>query len=224
MSLFGTIELIRPRQVGASGLSGELASLLASMKERTAPIYTLRADEFINPPAADDDAFILSAATSTSITDLSEAALTGVVNNNVMPFARPVNMTTSDSAPSYQGNATVYGEDVKGRAIQETLAIANNTVATTTKCFKRVSRIVIPAQVDADGAIKFGFGVGLGLSEPIVSLAGAVMKEKEFFNGAVVTNGTVTAAATNEPHGMYTPNTAPNGTHDYGLTYGYSAT
>jgi len=42
---------------------------------------------------------------------------------------------------------------------------------------------------------------------------------REVYDGSVVTNGTFSTAATDPPHGTYTANTAPNGTHDYALFY-----
>lgn len=178
-------------------------------------------ENIANAPTADPNGFKLSIATSTSAQVYSGAALDGVVGTDELDQPRNVTVTASNSAPSYAGSVTFLGKDVYGNDISEAVAITNNATTAGTKCLKSVTSISVPAQNDTSGALEFGFGVVVGLSDRAVALGGASVPLllQEVVNGSVVTTGALTLPATNEPNGAYTPASAPNGTNDYGIVY-----
>ncbi len=211
--------------VRGGGIGGEVADLRKDVKNTLAPLAAITVEEFTNPATADTNAFKTSIASSITAVDYSGAALNGVVGDDPMDYPRNVTVTCNDHAATWNGkSATFYGIDVNGRTISEDVALTNNATTAGVKCFKRVTRITIPALVDALGTIEFGFGVVLGLAKPITTRAGFTGPVREIAIGAVVTNGVFVSPSTAAPNGSYSPNTAPNGANDYALYYEYIPT
>lgn len=135
---------------------------------------------------------------------------------------RNPSITTGGATPAHAPATAVYsGEDINGDAISETLNLSQTAgTAYCVKCFAKVTSVALAA-ADGTGAIlQFGFGPVIGLGSKIKTRAALTAPLKEVMDGAVVTTaGTFGSAAASPPNGSYTPDTAPNGTHDYALYY-----
>jgi hypothetical protein len=206
------------------GVSGALHDLRSDVSKALKPLAALTVDEFTDAPVADTDAFRTAGATSTTAQNWTGSALNGVVGQAALAYARPVTVTTTDSAGSYAGAVTVTGTDVTGKSQTDTITITNNTTTSSTKLFKTVTKLAVPAQLNTSGNLQVGFGAALGLSKPIVARAGRQAVVQEVSVGAVVTTGTFASAASAGPCGSYTPAAAPDGTRDYAVYYEYDGT
>jgi hypothetical protein len=67
--------------------------------------------------------------------------------------------------------------------------------------------------------VAIGFGAVFGLSATIKSRAGRLAVIQEVAAGSVVTNGVFASSSASPPHGSYAPNSAPDGSKDYAVTY-----
>ena len=217
---------------GSGGVASEIGDVRDDIAADFAANAAIAVEEFTNVAAAVTDAFasITDAALVAGAT-ISGSGLDGSVGQGTLDPPRNVTITISDVdtfVPT--GNVVFNGVDINGDVITETFleaalqAGAGGTIAGL-KAFASVTSIVVPAMADGGGeTLDFGFGARIGLGKPIKTRAGAVSIIKEHAVGAVVTNGAVATAAVGEPHGTYTPNSAPNGTNDYMLMYEYDAT
>jgi hypothetical protein len=145
-----------------------------------------------------------------------------VMAHTTTDYPRNVVITVTHATAVVAMSGTITGTDLAGKNISEDWAVTAGTTTKTftgKKAFKTVTGITETVAADASAnSIIAGTGVVLGLNSPL-SVASAV---KEVAAGSVVTNGTfvkASAAATDDPHGTYSPNTAPNGTNDYEAWY-----
>lgn len=201
---------------GNGGVAAAVSTLRSDLTGALRPLAAFTVEEFTNPAVADVDAIKTSIASSDSEKTYTGTALNGIVGTAVMSPPRNVTVTLSDSAATWQGKATVYGLDARGSVVSEELTLANNTTVAGVKAFKKVTKIVVDAQVNTSGTLSFGFGALIGLAKVPVARAGLAVAIKEIYDGGVVTNGTISAT-----NATYAPNTAPNGTHDYAIYYEY---
>jgi len=145
---------------------------------------------------------------------------------------RPRNIqAVSAGAGDTTQTITVYGTDIYGVAMTETIALNGTTIVTGNKAFKTVTRVAISAATA--GNISVGDQDKLGLS---VFLPETAFVIKELQDGVAATAGTLVAgdvtaggatATTGDVRGTYTPNSAPNDSRVYQLLiflpdYGYA--
>lgn len=130
--------------------------------------------------------------------------------------------TTASDAPA---TATITGLDIQGRSISETVTLAQTaTTATSKYAYAKVNSITMPAADGTGATILISPSAAVGLVRKIKTIAGAVWTIKEIMDGTAPTAGTFTAPSTTDlPNGSYTPNTAGNDVHDYGIAYVYDA-
>lgn len=208
------------------GFSAELFDFRQDVGNSLKYMAALTVEEFTNPPAASANAIKTSVASSTSAQSYSGAALNGAVGGATMAIPRNITATTAGGTPAdVPATATITGKDVDGNTITETLTLSQ-TAATVAgvKMFASVTQIDMPAGQGTAGTLTFGTGLLLGLRITPKSRAGGVVAVREVVDGALVTTGTLSSAATNAPHGAYTPATAPDGSHDYAVYYEYDVT
>lgn len=107
---------------------------------------------------ADVDAIVATGASSASPQTVTGAALDGVVGWRTMATARHITLTLSADPNWDSTTAVLAGRDVDGNAITENLAIPNNGSATlkTTKRFRSVTSLTIPAQSGSGGTYTLG--------------------------------------------------------------------
>ena len=130
--------------------------------------------------------------------------------------------TTASDAPA---NVVITGRDINGNVQSETLALAQTaTTATSLKYYAYIDTLAFAAADGAGSTVAITFNnTTVGLRKKVLSRAGLISIEREVYDGAVVTNGTLTAPASALPNGAYTPNTAPNDVHDYYIRYEFDA-
>ncbi len=228
--LFGSKTAARPHLVRpGGGLSGEVHDLRqdvdAAFDELESGGGLFQTDEFTNVAAADPNGIVESFASSASEDVRSGAELDGAVGGAEMVPPRNITITSSTHADIDAVAVQIVGQvrDDQGELITQTdtitLTDGGNATDVGTKAFSLVTSITIPAQSGTGGALEVGFGAIIGLSKPIKTRAGLTAPLREVAGGSVVTNGTFTTAAAQGPHGTYAPNSAPNGTLDYAVTY-----
>lgn len=218
-------EALRPSYLvpGNNGLKGEVEKLrrdVTQVLSAMAPIH--RYELTVGAAAPDADAIKTSVASTTSATDYSGTALNGVVGAGEMRPPRNITATTAGVTPAHvPATATVYGFDIWGKPISETITLAQTaTIATGTKCFRNVTRITMPAGQGTAGTLTFGFGETLGFSVPPKDYDGAVRTLSEFVDGEEpLTPGVLFNADDRAPYGGYEPDTAANGAVLYSLLY-----
>jgi hypothetical protein len=130
--------------------------------------------------------------------------------------------TTAADAPA---NVVITGRDINGNVQSETLALAQTaTTATSLKYYAYIDTLAFAAADGAGSTVAITFNnTTVGLRKKLLARTGLVSIEREVVDGAVVTSGAVTAAASALPNGAYTPSAAPNDVHDYYLRYEYDA-
>lgn len=186
----------------------------------------------VDYPAADGtDATVsigIAAAVIKPATATVESPVTllpaNLIQTDLANNPRALVFTTGGSTPGdAPANAVISGTDAQGKAISETLALAQTGTSVTSAYFyKSISSIVYPAADGTDATIAITFAAPLGLSRVPKARAGLTAPTREIYDGTVVTNGTFTApTTTNKPYGAYTPNTAADGAHDYAVYYEY---
>lgn len=132
----------------------------------------------------------------------------------VLDTPRCITIDSSGAGDTTQ-SATVYGYDVYGQAMTETIAFNGTTEVSGTKAFKSVTRIAISAALA--GNANAGFNDKLGLPVRVtdagyvisVKWAGVLAADAGTFAAADVTSPAT--ATTDDVRGTYTPSSAANG-------------
>jgi|SRR6478609_460643 len=134
--------------------------------------------------------------------------------------------TAGGTAADAPANVVITGRDINGAIQTETLALAQTaTTATSLKYYAYIDSLAFAAADGAGSTVAVTFNnLTVGLRKKLLARAGLVSIEREIVDGAVVTSGAVTAAASALPNGAYTPSAAPNDVHDYYLRYEFDAT
>lgn len=167
-------------------------------------------------------AAFVKAATATVTAPVTVAAA-ALVQTCLAQTPRQLVFTTAGGTPAHApANVVIKGKDINGRVISETLALAQTaTTATSVKFYAKIDSLTYPAGDGTAATIAITFGAAIGLARKIKARAGLSSLIREITNGAVVTNGTIVAAATDLPNGSWTPNSAANDVSDYAIYYEY---
>jgi hypothetical protein len=228
--LFGSQSAAKPHLVsGKGGVAGEVDDLRGDVEAAFTSLENggglMKTDEFVDPPAADVDAFVTSVASAATEQTYSGASLDGAIGVAEISPPRNVVITTTVNADidavGVVVTGTVTGPDGTQQAQTETITLTDGGNAAGdagAKPFSFITSIVIPAQSGPGGSVQIGTGVVLGLSDLMVSRAGLLAPIREVAAGTVVTTGTFTNEA-GSPVTSYTPAAAPDGTNDYAVTY-----
>jgi hypothetical protein len=225
--LFGFQIGIRPHLTRGSGLSAEVGDLRRDINESFAKLENeggyFRTDEFTDPAAADVDGIKESIATTATIRVFSGAQLDGDVGGEEMVPPRNPTITSSQNGHVTAVNTVWAGKlRVDGKLVPHSVTLATtnggNTTDVSTSVLSIVESITVPAMGGTAGALQFGFGARMGLSEKARARAGAVLPLREIADGSKVTNGAFANPA-GSPVTVYTPNAAPNADKDYSCTY-----
>jgi hypothetical protein len=137
---------------------------------------------------------------------------------------RPRNLRVTVGAGGTPGQSytsmVATGVDIDGNALTETVTI---TAAAgnydSVKAFAGLTSLAFSGGTGAGASLSVGYANLFGLPTSIKSRGGRLAVIQEVANGAVVTNGTFASPATSPPHGTYSPNTAPDTTKPYAVTY-----
>ena len=172
------------------------------------------------------DAAVISNARATQTVPVTLTAANGLIQTDLSKHPRQLVFTTAGTTPAHApATALITGVDAAGNVQTETVTLAQTaTTATTTKFFAGFSSIAYAAGDGTGATVAIGFvDTTIGLAKKVKTRAGLTGAIREICDGSVVTDGTLTAAASALPFGSYTPNTAPNGVHDYCIMYEYDA-
>ena len=206
--------------VGPGGIANEVEKLRSDVVASLSPAAFIAVDEMAAPVAASTTALMTSTTTAVTASVIAGAAFSGALGPGPVTPAYPRNVTVTATAgsASYAGSVTVKGVDMHGLAQTETIAITASTTVAGKKAFAKITEVDIPAQLNTSGAISLGTGAVLGIFSTPKLRAGqtvtAIPPFKEVVDGVAPTAGTVDG--TNK---TYTPNAAPNGTHNYCVYY-----
>lgn len=163
--------------------------------------------DFGTPVVADTDGVANDLAVGTTTTTFTDVSgFTGGVLD--ARWGRTLTMVASGAGTN---NVTINGYDYLNQPIQKVVALTGATPVSILIAFKRVTSIVIAS--GGSITVDVGFGAGFGLPYKTIKVL------EELVDGAIGTNGTLTAPvltdpatnATLDPRGIYTPNMTPDG-------------
>jgi hypothetical protein len=195
------------------GVAREVQDLRTDLATILGQLVALTVDEFTTPATASNNAVKTSFATSTTAQAYSGAALNGAVGATKMPIPRNITVTAAANGGGYTGSVTVKGLR-NGVVVTEAIAITASSTVAGVKMFDSVTELDLVGQPDALGSIQVGFGVVLGLSQPVLARAGGAILVRENMDGTIPTAGAIS-----QINQSYTPNTAPNAAHNYAVYY-----
>lgn len=205
---------------GQGGLQGEIVDLRADTDEAFEALENggglFRSDEWIDPPAADDDYFLAAEATQAAAVTL-RASKSDFLQTSIPTGPRGIIITRSAAVGSYTTDPIIVKGKAYGEPVTLTFTPADADGGDVIQSdedlgLDELISVEFPAQVDASGAFDVGFNAELVLFRAIDDLAGVADPIREVSGGAVVTTGSFSGR-------KYTPAAAPNGTNDYGVMY-----
>lgn len=197
------------------------ARLVAIVANTTITVYEL------NPAPAATSTTALKAATATTVADqtiLAAAMLSGG-KNALLAYPRIPTFTLAGADASHGPTSIdLVGTDIDGNALTETISITPSAATfPAVKAYKTLTSYTCKGATGTDATVAAGIGSTFGLPKKIKSRADRYAVLQEVYSasgtGAVVTNGVIVAPGTCAPYGGYTPNSAPDGTKKYSLSY-----
>ncbi len=130
-------------------------------------------------------------------------------------FARNIQVTVAlGGGNPLAGDVVITGTDINGQALTETIAVTTAATYQSTKAFKTISSIVIPARAQASDTVAVGVGAKFGLPE--IFFGDTILRSA--VSGASDTY-TLTANSTEVAKNLFAPNLAPNASRTYRLYY-----
>jgi hypothetical protein len=227
--LFGSKNPVKPHLIiGPGGIAKEVYDVRLDIEAAFSQLESqggyMRTEEFTNPVAASVNAIKTAFATSASPQTIASSALNGSTGHAEMVPPRNPTITSTLHA-----DVTAVAVQFVGRVRDATGALVSRTVTVTTtngggatdaaaEALSIIDSVVIPAMGGPGGSLQLGFGVDIGLGAKVKSRAGLIKAIREVVDAAVVTTGVITNP-TGSPVALYAPAAAPNGVHDYAVTY-----
>lgn len=206
------------------GLSGEVFDTRQDVARVFALLAAITVQEFTNPIAASVNAIKAAAASVAAPVTYAFADFDGALASAPSTQPRNLSVTVAGATPADAPATVTFTGLYRGKPQTETInAPQTATTASTTKPFDvdaaGLAALVVSAPAaDGTGAtLAFGIGTGLGVGAKPRTRAGGVTIVREIVDGVVVTDGVLTAT------GLYTPNTAPDGAHDYAIYIEFDA-
>jgi hypothetical protein len=222
--LFGFQAGVRPNLIRGSGLSAEVGDLRRDTDESFGKLENgggyFRTEEFTDPDEAVVDHFKTTVATAATARVFSGAALNGEgVDTEMVPPRNPAVTSTEHVhvtavAVVFTGKLRVNGRLID-HAVPVTLTAGGDTTDEGADVLSIVESIAVPAQGGTGGALEFGFGDLIGLSTTARARAGLLAPLHEIAAGSA---GVFTAPVGGKVT-VYAPDTAPDGTESYAVTY-----
>lgn len=208
--------------VGPGGLAAEIYDLRQDVDAAFGLLESggfIRTDEYPNAAAADDDYFKAAFNGSTSVVTLRASAGDFLFTSAPGGLAREIVITRSNTPNAFSTGTikvmgTCYGENVTLDFVQPNDDGNDVLTSTQRRGLHTIEEIRIPANLLATGTFKIGYAAALGLFGAVKTRAGLAAIFREVVDGAVVNPPTATIDGR-----LYTPAAAPNGAHDYALSY-----
>jgi len=161
-----------------------------------------------------DAAAVAAVHAAVTLTTAVQTISTSITNPD---FPRTVVCKTTKAGGSMAGKiVTVYGTDIRGKAISEAITCGDDTAAESTKAFKTVTSFVLPTRITSGDTISIGIGDKLGL-EMIPAYAVAISGHH---NGVLEgTLPTITRSATDIALNLCDFNSACGADHDQAVVF-----
>lgn len=165
-------------------------------------------------------AAVVKAATATVATPVTLLPK-DLIQNDLALHPRQLVFTTAGGTPAHApANVVIKGKDINGRALQETLVLAQTaTTATSVNAYAYIDSLAYPAGDGTAATIAITFAVPIGFKRKIRTRAGLVGLIREVEAGALVTTGTISAPSAIGPNGGYDPANDPNDARDFAVYY-----
>ena len=218
LGLFSPSTSKRPHLLNTDGgLAGEINDLRGDLKALAAPLAAIAIEEWTNPTAS-GAALIKSPVASVASAQHYTSLLAGAA---LIQPPRPVSATTAGTTPSdAPATATFTGTDIHDAVITEQVTLnQSGGVVYTTKFFKSVTAVDMPAADSTGATIGFGISNVFPLEHTALALAGVAIPVQEITAGVVPSAGTINTAAN-----TYAPNVTADGAKDFALLYVYDPT
>lgn len=176
----------------ASQNVGGLGSRLDAMQYNGVPVVTtgsvsgIKAVSYITAPT-------LASTTAVHAAITLPATGTTVVTTTITNPTTPRQITITGSASGITGTISLVGTDIADAALNEDLTAVDATTVTSTKAFKTITSITVPAKTNSSGdTIAVGTGAKVGFPIAVPQTTRVLVKN---FDGATDA-GTVTAGLT----------------------------
>jgi hypothetical protein len=214
-SLFANQHAQKPHLVtGKQGVPGEVDDLRRDIAAVLGSLAALTVDEFTNPAAGAVNSLELSTACTVAPRTVTTFIAGGLVI--LAAGGRNVTISTTGTTPADAPATALVTGTYRGLPQTETINVPQTAAtAAGVKPFDLVTSVAYAAAQGTDAANSIGIGDGVGLARTPLARAGGTVPIREVVDGGLVTTGAIT---TNK---LYTPATAPNGTHDYAVYYEY---
>lgn len=211
--------------IGPSFVARAIASQAALDSASVAAASPFKVDELTAPAATSTTALLTATATAASTQTYLAAALVAGGLTALATYPRNVTFTGGGTTGNCPTSAAITGTDVDGNALTETVALTAGS-GTGVKAFKTITQIVLTGGSGTSGTEAIGIGSAFGFTQTIKVRAHIPHVLDEIYDssgssGAFVdpSTATIANATTSPPHGTWTPANAPNGTHNYAITY-----
>jgi hypothetical protein len=134
---------------------------------------------------------------------------------------RKITFTTAGATPAdAPATVDITGIGPDGAAQTETLALAQTAATVTSaKTYSDITQLDYPAADGTAATVAIGIADVFSLNAEAADLGGFVNWLQELEDGAVPTAGTIETPTTSPPYGSYEPNSAPDGSLVFLLTY-----
>jgi hypothetical protein len=127
--------------------------------------------------------------------------------SSLLGCPQPVSIKGTKAGGSLTGDVKVFGTNINGLAINDTIALSDDAVVPSVKAFKTATSVDVPCAVTAADTVSLGVSKALGLPVKVASLARMLIHE---FDGSEDA-GAVTYDAADISKCLYTPAGTPNG-------------
>lgn len=140
---------------------------------------------------------------------------TGFTNPDV---ARNIQVVVTLAGADLAGNIVLYGTDINGNPIDETIALTSAATYQSLKAFKTVTAADFPARTTAADAISLGVGPKLGLPDVFVKDDTIISYT---LNGVAtaVTSAPITKSTSEVAKNLIVPASAPDASRVYRIRY-----
>jgi hypothetical protein len=165
----------------------------------------------VAPINADTDA-IMGAVTLTTAKDVT--TLEEGIAAKLLACPQLVTITGTKAGASLTGNVVITGTDICGNAIEDTIALNDDTTVSGVYAFATITKVHFPAKVTTADTVKVGVTKAVG----IPFLSGEVQAAYSKTLAGSADTGTFSYDATDVGKSIYTPSGTPNGTNKLNLS------
>lgn len=174
--------------------------------------------EFGTPSTASTTAIVV-AQDMTSAGTLTSFAATYLPATEGM-MGRYGRMLAIQASAASTGTVTIKGRDYLGQSMVETATLNGTTAVNLNKAFRYIDSVTWTATASANLLVGTRLALGVPYRVQTTVITNELVNGTTATAGALVVGSTaVQTATTADPRGMYTPNSAPNGTNTYTLMY-----